>query len=93
MNIFLANSCAYAYLGEIEDLGPTKVWKFTLYKPYVSFYSSTPLDIQENVVIYTIYEQIYKNISLPFVLSFPYEKTSDSTYGPILNALDIVKYG
>lgn len=89
---FPANARTYAYLAEIEDLGPTEVRKFTLQRPYVPFYSNIPLNIQENVGSYKLYEPSYKNISLPFVLSFAFEKTSDSTRGPILNALEIGRY-
>lgn len=89
---FPANARAYAYLAEIEDLGPTEVRKFTLQKPYVPFYSNIALNIQENTGSYRLYEPSYKNISLPFVLSFAFVKTIDSTRGPILNALEIGRY-
>lgn len=89
---FPANARAYAYLAEIEDLGPTEVRKFTLQKPYVPFYSNIALNIQENAGSYRLYEPSYKNISLPFVLSFAFVKTIDSTRGPILNALEIGRY-
>lgn len=89
---FPANARAYAYLAEIEDLGPTEVRKFTLQKPYVPFYSNIALNIQENAGSYRLYEPSYKNISLPFVLSFAFVKTIDSTRGPILNALEIGRH-
>lgn len=89
---FPANARTYAYLAEIEDLGPNEIRKFTLQKPYVPLYSTIPLNIEENVGSYTLYEPSYKNISLPFVLSFAFVKTSDSTRGPILNALEIDRY-
>ncbi|GLJ21475.1 hypothetical protein SUGI_0396410 [Cryptomeria japonica] len=89
---FPANARAYAYLAEIEDLGQTETRKFTLQKPYVPGYSTIVLNIEENVGSYSLYEPSYKNISLPFVLSFAFIKTRDSTRGPILNALEIGRY-
>jgi len=51
------------------------------------------VDIGENAPgKYRLYEPGFFNISLPFVLSFAFRKTNDSSKGPILNAFEIYKY-
>ncbi|XAR69028.1 Non-specific serine/threonine protein kinase [Bertholletia excelsa] len=55
--------------------------------------SKAVVNIQENAHgKYRLYEPGFYNISLPFVLSFRFGKTSDSTNGPLLNAMEINKY-
>ncbi|XP_072997033.1 probable LRR receptor-like serine/threonine-protein kinase At1g67720 isoform X1 [Typha latifolia] len=84
---------AFSYFAEIEDLGPTETRKFKLFIPGNTDVSKPTVDIQENAPgKYRLYEPGYYNISLPFVFSFAFEKTNDSSRGPILNALEIYKY-
>ena len=84
---------AYTYFAEIEDLNPNKTRKFKLVLPGAPELSKSIVNIQENAQgKYRVYEPGYYNITLPFVLSFKFEKTSDSTKGPLLNAIEIGKY-
>ncbi|KAL7136580.1 hypothetical protein ABFS83_10G039900 [Erythranthe nasuta] len=84
---------AFTYFAEIEDLGPSDVRKFRLVLPGEPDISKAVVNIQENAQgKYRLYEPGYYNISLPFVLSFRFGKTSDSTVGPLLNAMEINKY-
>ncbi|RWR85881.1 putative LRR receptor-like serine/threonine-protein kinase [Cinnamomum micranthum f. kanehirae] len=84
---------AVSYFAEIEDLGPTETRKFRLHIPGMPEYSKASVNIQENAQgRYRLYEPGFTNISLPFVLSFAFMKTSDSTMGPMLNAMEIYKY-
>ncbi|XP_010556245.1 PREDICTED: probable LRR receptor-like serine/threonine-protein kinase At1g67720 [Tarenaya hassleriana] len=90
---FPANARAYAYFAEIEDLGPNETRKFKLAQPYFPDYSNAVVNIAENANgSYTLYEPSYMNVTLDFVLSFSFEKTKDSSRGPILNAIEISKY-
>ncbi|XP_059633603.1 probable LRR receptor-like serine/threonine-protein kinase At1g67720 [Cornus florida] len=90
---FPANARAYAYFAEIEDLRMNETRKFQMKEPYMSDYSNAVVNIAENANgSYTLYEPSYMNVSLDFVLSFSFEKTRDSTQGPLLNAIEISKY-
>lgn len=84
---------AYTYFAEIEDLAPTETRKFRLVLPGAPDLSKPIVNIQENAQgTYRLYEPGFENISLPFVLSFKFGKTSDSTQGPLVNAIEISKY-
>ncbi|PIN18484.1 Serine/threonine protein kinase [Handroanthus impetiginosus] len=84
---------AFFYFAEIEDLGPSDTRKFRLVLPGNPDLSKAVINIQENAPgKYRQYEPGYYNISLPFVFSFRFGKTSDSTMGPLLNAMEINKY-
>ncbi|KAF2312022.1 hypothetical protein GH714_027776 [Hevea brasiliensis] len=84
---------AVTYFAEIEDLKPTESRKFRLVLPGYPEMSKAIVNIQENAQgKYRLYQPGYTNISLPFVLSFRFGKTSDSTKGPLLNAMEINKY-
>lgn len=84
---------AYTYFAELEDLGPRETRKFRLVLPGNPDISKAVVDVQENAHgKYRAYEPGFDNISFPFVLSFRFGKTSDSTMGPILNAMEINKY-
>ncbi|GFP83743.1 probable LRR receptor-like serine/threonine-protein kinase at1g67720 [Phtheirospermum japonicum] len=90
---FPAFGWAFTYFAEIEDLGPNDTRKFRLILPGDPDLSKAAVDIQENAQgKYRLYEPGYYNISLPFVLSFRFARTSDSTRGPLLNAMEINKY-
>ncbi|CAI9273327.1 unnamed protein product [Lactuca saligna] len=84
---------AYTYFAEIEDLNQNKTRKFRLILPGAPDISKAIVNIQENAQgKYRLYEPGFDNISLPFVLSFRFGKTSDSTEGPLLNAIEISRY-
>ncbi|KAJ0027782.1 hypothetical protein Pint_35568 [Pistacia integerrima] len=84
---------AFSYFAEIEDLDPDESRKFRLVLPGEPDISKAMVNIQENAHgKYRVYEPGYYNISLPFVLSFRFGKTSDSSRGPLLNAMEINKY-
>ncbi|KAI3683781.1 hypothetical protein L1987_84296 [Smallanthus sonchifolius] len=84
---------AYTYFAEIEDLGPDETRKFRLVLPGASDLSKAVVNIQENAQgTNRLYEPGFENISLPFVLSFKFGKTIDSTQGPLVNAIEISKY-
>jgi len=84
---------AFTYFAEIEDLGPKESRKFRLVLPGYPDYSKAVVNIQENAQGKDrLYEPGYPNITLPFVLSFRFGKTSDSSMGPLLNAMEINKY-
>ncbi|CAL8994063.1 unnamed protein product [Prunus brigantina] len=90
---FPAYARAYAYFAEIEDLGADESRKFKLEQPSLGDSNSAVVNIAENANgDYTLYEPSYMNVSLEFVLSFSFKKTTDSTRGPLLNALEISKY-
>ncbi|CAM8940442.1 unnamed protein product [Rhodiola kirilowii] len=90
---FPANARAYAYFAEIEDLAANETRKFKMTQPYMPDYSNAVVNIAENANgSYTLYEPSYMNVSLEFVLSFSFEKTPDSTQGPLLNAIEISRY-
>ncbi|GER49436.1 leucine-rich repeat protein kinase family protein, partial [Striga asiatica] len=84
---------AFTYFAEIEDLGPGEARKFRLVLPGAPDLSKAVVNIQENAQgKYRLYEPGYYNITLPFVLSFGFARTSDSTAGPLLNAMEINRY-
>ncbi|CAA2958066.1 probable LRR receptor-like serine threonine-kinase At1g67720 [Olea europaea subsp. europaea] len=84
---------AFSYFAEIEDLSSSDIRKFRFILPGDPDLSKAAVNIQENAQgSYRLYEPGYDNISLPFVLSFRFGKTSDSTMGPLLNAMEINKY-
>ncbi|KAI3512094.1 hypothetical protein L1887_19284 [Cichorium endivia] len=84
---------AYTYFAEIEDLAPTETRKFRLVLPEAPDLSKPVVNIQENAQgMYRLYEPGFENITLPFVLSFKFGKTADSTEGPLVNAIEISKY-
>lgn len=84
---------AFTYFAEIEDLASDETRKFRLVLPGSPDLSKPIVNIEENAQgKYRLYEPGYTNISLPFVLSFRFGKTSDSSKGPLLNAMEINKY-
>lgn len=84
---------AVTYFAEIEDLRPSETRKFKLVLPGSLDLSKLVVNIQENAPgKYSLYEPGVTNISLPFVLSFRFAKTIDSSDGPLLNAMEINKY-
>ncbi|XP_011094724.1 probable LRR receptor-like serine/threonine-protein kinase At1g67720 [Sesamum indicum] len=90
---FPGTGWAFTYFAEIEDFDPSDTRKFRLVLPGDPELSKAVVNIQENAQgKYRLYEPGYYNISLPFVLSFRFAKTSDSTLGPLLNAMEINKY-
>ncbi|XP_021893850.1 probable LRR receptor-like serine/threonine-protein kinase At1g67720 isoform X2 [Carica papaya] len=90
---FPATARAYAYFAEIEELADNESRKFRLEEPYIPDYSNAVVNIVENANgSYTLYEPSYMNVTLPFVLSFSFVKTPDSTRGPLVNAIEISKY-
>ncbi|KAH7656849.1 Non-specific serine/threonine protein kinase protein [Dioscorea alata] len=90
---FPGNGWAVSYFAEIEDLNPNETRKFKLFIPGLPALSKATVNVQENALgSYRLYEPGYPNISLPFVFSFEFKKTNDSSRGPILNALEIYKY-
>ncbi|KAH6825677.1 Leucine-rich repeat protein kinase family protein [Perilla frutescens var. hirtella] len=90
---FPSSGWAFSYFAEIEDLGPSDTRKFRLMLPGAPDLSKAVVNIQENALgKYRLYEPGYYNLSLPFVLSFRFAKTSDSTLGPLLNAMEINRY-
>lgn len=84
---------AFTYFAEIEDLAPDESRKFRLVLQGNPELSKPIVNIEENAQgKYRLYEPGYTNLSLPFVLSFRFGKTSDSSNGPLLNAMEINKY-
>ncbi|OIW01625.1 hypothetical protein TanjilG_22669 [Lupinus angustifolius] len=84
---------AVIYLAEIEDLAEDESRKFRLVLPGQPDLSKLVLNIEENARgKYRLYEPGVTNISLPFVLSFKLGKTSDSSRGPLINAMELNKY-
>ncbi|GLT47908.1 hypothetical protein SLA2020_215620 [Shorea laevis] len=84
---------AFSYFAEIEDLAADESRKFRLVLPGNPDLSNAIVNIQENAQgKYRVYGPGYPNISLPFTVSFGFSKTSDSTRGPLLNAMEISKY-
>ncbi|XP_042426582.1 probable LRR receptor-like serine/threonine-protein kinase At1g67720 isoform X2 [Zingiber officinale] len=90
---FPANGWAFSYFAEIEELAFDETRKFKLVVPGMPSYSKATVDVQENAQgKYRLYEPGYTNVSLPFVFSFGFKKTNDSSRGPILNAMEIYRY-
>ncbi|RXI01327.1 hypothetical protein DVH24_001561 [Malus domestica] len=84
---------AFTYFAEIEDLAEDESRKFRLVLPGYTELSKAVVNIEENAQgKYRLYEPGYTNLSFPFVLSFKFGKTSDSSRGPLLNAMEINKY-
>lgn len=84
---------AYTYFAEIEDLAIDETRKFKLLLPGSPDISKAVVNIMENALgKYRLYEPGFVNISLPFVLSFKFGKTVDSSKGPLLNAMEINHY-
>lgn len=90
---FPAIGWAFSYLAEIEDLAKNESRKFRLVLPGQPDISKAVVNIEENALgKYRLYEPGFVNVSLPFVMSFKLGKTSDSSRGPLLNAMEINKY-
>ncbi|XP_030542497.1 probable LRR receptor-like serine/threonine-protein kinase At1g67720 [Rhodamnia argentea] len=90
---FLGCGWAYSYFAEIEDLAPNDTRKFKLILPGSPDISKAVVNIIENAQgKYRLYEPGFVNITLPFVLSFKFARTIDSSKGPLLNAMEINKY-
>ncbi|XP_020529980.1 probable LRR receptor-like serine/threonine-protein kinase At1g67720 isoform X2 [Amborella trichopoda] len=84
---------AFSYFSEIEDLGANESRKFRLKLPGYPDITKATVNIQENAQgRYRLYEPGFTNLSLPFVLTFSFGKTADSSRGPLLNAMEINKY-
>lgn len=90
---FPGNAWAVTYFAEIEDLSPNESRKFRLLLPGQPEISKAIVNIEENAFgKYRLYEPGFTNLSLPFVLSFKFAKTPDSSKGPLVNAMEINKY-
>ncbi|XP_052136508.1 probable LRR receptor-like serine/threonine-protein kinase At1g67720 [Oryza glaberrima] len=90
---FPGNAWGVSYFAEIEDLAPSQTRKFKLVIPGKPEFSKPTVDVEENAQgKYRLYEPGYTNIPLPFVFSFGFKKTNDSSEGPILNAMEIYRY-
>ena len=90
---FPGGGWAFTYFAEIEDLGPNDLRKFRLLLPDAPSVSKPAVNILENAQgKYRLYEPGFENLTLPFVLSFKFVKTPDSTLGPLLNAMEINTY-
>ncbi|KAL2660411.1 hypothetical protein AAZV13_03G139500 [Glycine max] len=90
---FPGTGWAFTYFAEIEDLDPNESRKFRLVLPGQPDISKAVVNIEENAQgKYRLYEPGFTNISLPFVLSFRFGKTYDSSRGPLLNAMEINMY-
>ncbi|OVA18179.1 Protein kinase domain [Macleaya cordata] len=84
---------AVSYFAEIEDLSPNDTRIFRLILPGMPEVTKAAVNIQENAQGKNrLYEPGYTNISFPFVLNFKFLKTSESSMGPLLNAMEINKY-
>ncbi|RLN21862.1 hypothetical protein C2845_PM07G35600 [Panicum miliaceum] len=93
LNGFPGNGWAFSYFAEIEEFVVPETRKFKLFIPGLPDVSKPTVDIGENAPgKYRLYEPGFFNITLPFVLSFAFRKTNDSSKGPILNAFEIYKY-
>uniref|UniRef100_A0A0D3HU61 Malectin-like domain-containing protein n=1 Tax=Oryza barthii TaxID=65489 RepID=A0A0D3HU61_9ORYZ len=89
---FPANAWGLAYFAEI-GLAPNQTRKFKLVIPGKPEFSKPTVDVEENAQgKYRLYEPGYTNVPLPFVFSFGFKKTIDSSEGPISNAMEIYKY-
>ncbi|XP_020571676.1 probable LRR receptor-like serine/threonine-protein kinase At1g67720 [Phalaenopsis equestris] len=84
---------AFSYFAEIEDFRADETRKFKLFIPGMPAISKPTVDVEENAQgKFRLYEPGYDNLSLPFIFSFEFKKTNDSSLGPILNAVEIYKY-
>ncbi|XP_039161382.1 probable LRR receptor-like serine/threonine-protein kinase At1g67720 [Eucalyptus grandis] len=90
---FPGNGWAYSYFAEIEDLAPDDTRKFRLMLPGAPDISKAVVNIMKNAQgRYRLYEPGFENLTLPFILSFRFGRTIDSSKGPLLNAMEINKY-
>ncbi|KAJ3680855.1 hypothetical protein LUZ60_015344 [Juncus effusus] len=90
---FPGNAWAFTYMAEIEDLGSNETRKFKVLLPFQEPVSDAVVNVQENAGgKYRLYEPGFWNVSLPFIASLLFQKTNDSTRGPILNAFEVFKY-
>ncbi|KAL6853303.1 hypothetical protein ACP4OV_019332 [Aristida adscensionis] len=90
---FPGDGWAFSYFAEIEESVAPETRKFKLFIPGLPEVSKPTVDVGENAPgKYRLYEPGFFNISLPFLLSFAFRKTNDSSRGPILNAFEIYKY-
>ncbi|XP_068636333.1 probable LRR receptor-like serine/threonine-protein kinase At1g67720 isoform X2 [Aristolochia californica] len=90
---FPGNGWAACYFAEVEDLDPNEIRKFRLRLAQHPELNKPEVNIEENAQgRYRLYEPGFPNLTLPFVLSFSFVNTSDSSHGPLLNAMEISKY-
>ncbi|KAE8798115.1 putative LRR receptor-like serine/threonine-protein kinase [Hordeum vulgare] len=93
LNGFPGDGWAFSYFAEIEESIVPETCKFKLFILGLPDVSKATVDVGENAPgKLRIYQPGYYNVSLPFVLSFAFKKTNDSSRGPILNAFEIYKY-
>ncbi|XP_044978727.1 probable LRR receptor-like serine/threonine-protein kinase At1g67720 isoform X2 [Hordeum vulgare subsp. vulgare] len=93
LNGFPGDGWAFSYFAEIEESIVPETRKFKLFIPGLPDVSKATVDVGENAPgKLRLYQPGYYNVSLPFVLSFAFKKTNDSSRGPILNAFEIYKY-
>ncbi|VAH70487.1 unnamed protein product [Triticum turgidum subsp. durum] len=93
LNGFPGDGWAFSYFAEIEESVVPETRKFKLFIPGLPDVSKATVDVGENAPgKLRLYQPGYYNVSLPFVLSFAFRKTNDSSRGPILNAFEIYKY-
>ncbi|KAI4353028.1 hypothetical protein L6164_002006 [Bauhinia variegata] len=86
-------SWAFTFFSDIEDLGPDESRKVRFVLPDLLEISKAGVNVEENARgKYSLYEPRFTNLSLPFVLSFRHGKTSDSSKGPLPNAMEKNKY-
>ncbi|KAJ7555362.1 hypothetical protein O6H91_05G033700 [Diphasiastrum complanatum] len=86
---FPAYSYASTYFAEIQPLGPTDVRAFTFVLANDTQFQGQVVKLATDVGSLITFEPGYLNVSLPLVVNFAFEKTKDSTLGPILNAMEI----
>ncbi|KAK3433480.1 hypothetical protein EUGRSUZ_D01371 [Eucalyptus grandis] len=90
---FPGNGWAYSYFAEIENLAPEDTRKFRMTFPGTPEISKPVVNIMDNASgKYRLYEIGFENLTLPFVFSFKFGQTIDSSKGPLLNAIEINKY-
>lgn len=95
LNSFPGNGWVISYFAEVEDLGPNESRKFRMAIPFASLPDTDrPLvNVLENAGgKYRLYEHQFVNMSLPFLLSFEFSESPNSSEGPLLNAIEISKY-
>lgn len=82
---------AVTYFAEIQDLKPkdTRSFSFML-DANDSTFVSQPLDIQRDAGgPYRSFEPGYDNVTFPELLDFSFNKDTNSTHNPIMNAVEI----
>ncbi|KAL3742214.1 hypothetical protein ACJRO7_017662 [Eucalyptus globulus] len=90
---FPGNGWAYSYFAEIENLAPEDTRKFRMTFPGAPEISKPVVNIMDNASgKYRLHEIGFENLTLPFVFSFKFGRTIDSSKGPLLNAIEINKY-